>query len=240
MSIRAASTLLALRDGAGGLEVLMLRRSPELFGAGWWVFPGGSVDDVDRGPLAEALIDGVSASERPWISAAVRETAEEVNLYLIEGSVDTSTWADLEGEALYSAMVEGGVSIDGASLGYLSNWITPEQVKKRFDTRFYVAAVTDDGDLAPDEREVDAIEWVRPPEMLERDRADYPVIFPTMKHLELLSRFDTVAAVLAHTAATQVVPIQPRMRRGAAGEVILTIPGEPEYEDSPVRDAEVN
>lgn len=218
----------------------MLRRSPELFGGGWWVFPGGSVDEVDHGPLAEALITGVADADRPWISAAARETAEEVNLYLVDGSVDTSTWADLEGEDLYRAMVDGGATIDGAAFGYLSNWITPEQVAKRFDTRFYVAAITADGDLAPDEREVDAIEWVRPAEMLSRSRDEFPIIFPTVKHLELLAGFASVADVLKHTAATEVVPVQPRMRRGPDGEVILSIPGEPDYEDGPVRAGEVD
>jgi 8-oxo-dGTP pyrophosphatase MutT (NUDIX family) len=232
--------LLPLRDTAAGLQVLMIRRSAELFGGGWWVFPGGSIDDVDRGPLARRLIAGVSDEQRPWISAAVRETAEEVNLFLTDLAVDTVRLRDLEGEALYEALLAEGVRIDGRTIAYLSNWVTPERVAKRFDTRFFVVEVTSDEPLVPDEGEVDAIEWVGPAEMLGRSRDDYPIIFPTIKHLELLSGFERAGDVLAHAAVGPVEPIMPQMRRGPDGEVILLIPGDEGYEDTVVSALEVD
>lgn len=232
--IRPASTLLPLRDTADGLQVLMIRRSARLFGGGWWVFPGGSVDEVDRGPLARRLITGASEEDRPWISAAVRETAEEVNLFLTDMPVDTARLRRLEGESLYEALLEQGVRIDGAALGYLSNWVTPERVAKRFDTRFYVVEVTSDQPLVPDEGEVDAIEWVGPAEILERSREDYPIIFPTLKHLQLLASFRSAREVLEHAATSAVEPIMPQMRKGTDGEVILLIPGDEGYEDTVV------
>lgn len=47
--VRPASTVVLLRDGDAGLELLMVRRNRALaFAGGFWVFPGGAVDDVDR------------------------------------------------------------------------------------------------------------------------------------------------------------------------------------------------
>ncbi|MGB0906370.1 MAG: NUDIX hydrolase [Maricaulaceae bacterium] len=67
-----AATILLLRDGSDGLEVLMLRRNKALkaFG-GAWVFPGGRVDDADA-PGEDELTRAKAA--------AVRETAEETGL----------------------------------------------------------------------------------------------------------------------------------------------------------------
>lgn len=92
-----ASTLIILRTGAGGLEVLLaLRTSRSAFVPGSYVFPGGRVDDADRaghmGRLVNALdreelnrvIEGPDDDSRAlgiWV-AAIRETFEEVGLLL--------------------------------------------------------------------------------------------------------------------------------------------------------------
>ena len=45
--VQPAATVAPLRDGAHGLEVLLLQRSPALvFAPGAWVFPGGRVDEA--------------------------------------------------------------------------------------------------------------------------------------------------------------------------------------------------
>ncbi len=237
--IRRASTLLPLRDTRDGLEVLMIRRSAELFGGGWWVFPGGSLEAVDSSALAAKLIKGSCGADLPWISAAVRETAEEVNLFLTDLPVDPSRFGSLSGAALYTELVREGVTIDGSAIGYLSNWVTPEKVKKRFDTRFLVAAVEPDVELTPNVGEVDAVNWVAPDEMLSRSRDEYPIIFPTIKHLELLTKFESAEDVLAYAAGLEVVAVQPTMSKGPNGEVVLTVPGAPGFEDSAVTEGAV-
>ena len=45
----AAATVILLRDTDTGLETLMLRRNSKIAFGGMWVFPGGRVDDEDRG-----------------------------------------------------------------------------------------------------------------------------------------------------------------------------------------------
>ena len=92
---RAAASVILLRDGLDGPEVLLVERNPaQRFMGGAWVFPGGGVD-----PGEEAADTGV------------RELEEEASIAL------------------------GGV--DG--LVAYSRWITPQEVKIRFDTYFFVA-----------------------------------------------------------------------------------------------------
>src|SRR5918999_1524896 len=53
---RPAASVILLRDGGNGLEVLLVERNPEArFMGGAWVFPGGAVGEDDSGPEACAL-----------------------------------------------------------------------------------------------------------------------------------------------------------------------------------------
>ncbi len=61
---RASASVIVVRDGAGGLEVLLVRRNPQQrFMGGFWVFPGGAVD-----------------AGEDHRTAAVRELAEEADI----------------------------------------------------------------------------------------------------------------------------------------------------------------
>jgi 8-oxo-dGTP pyrophosphatase MutT (NUDIX family) len=52
---RPAASLILLRDGPDGAEVLLVQRNPEQrFMGGAWVFPGGGTHDDDDGPAATA------------------------------------------------------------------------------------------------------------------------------------------------------------------------------------------
>ncbi|GAB6857127.1 NUDIX hydrolase [Microbacterium xylanilyticum] len=78
-----AGTAVVLRDAAGGIEVLLLRRPDRGSFAGAWVFPGGMVEPGDHVPGADEQEDAGRA--------AVRETAEEAGLEL-ERLVPLSCW----------------------------------------------------------------------------------------------------------------------------------------------------
>lgn len=80
---RPAATVVVVREHAGHLEVLMLKRSDVGAFPSFWVFPGGRVDDGDAGH------DELSVGR----SAAVREASEEVALTLEpESLVPWSHW----------------------------------------------------------------------------------------------------------------------------------------------------
>jgi 8-oxo-dGTP pyrophosphatase MutT (NUDIX family) len=92
-TLRPASTVVLLREGAGAPELLMVRRNRALaFAGGFWVFPGGAVDREDR----EAAAGDMDKAAR---IAAAREAAEEAGLHPDPGSmVLISHWTTPVGE----------------------------------------------------------------------------------------------------------------------------------------------
>ena len=75
-----AATVIPLRDGSKGLEVLMLRRNSKIAFGGMWVFPGGRVDPEDIHLEEQEEIDSARR-------AAIREAREEAGLQLESGSL---------------------------------------------------------------------------------------------------------------------------------------------------------
>ncbi|MDP6077358.1 MAG: NUDIX hydrolase [Acidimicrobiales bacterium] len=78
-----AATVVILRDGEDGLEVLMLRRSSKIAFGGMWVFPGGRIDDADTIVDAKGGVDELATAA----VAAVREASEEADLTVDPGSL---------------------------------------------------------------------------------------------------------------------------------------------------------
>jgi 8-oxo-dGTP pyrophosphatase MutT (NUDIX family) len=184
---RPAATVIPVRDGDTGLELLLVQRNPESrFMGGAWVFPGGAVHE------------GETEAE-----TAVREAEEEASLKL-----DTDT------------------------LVPFSRWITPRQVKVRFDTHFFVAPTPADAAPVCDGEECVDLRWIGPTAALDAYKADeLMLVFPTIKHLEQLTEFTSVEDVLAHARARRVQPVEPRvLTDGGVARVLL--PGEPGYDDA--------
>jgi 8-oxo-dGTP pyrophosphatase MutT (NUDIX family) len=189
---RPAATVILLRGGGNGLEVLLVQRNPESrFMGGAWVFPGGAVDrDEGTGPEALRL-------------AAVRELAEEA-----------------------------GIVVSGPEvLVPFSRWITPAQVKIRFDTSFFLAPAPDSAEPVIDGSEIVAWRWYAPQAALDAAaEGELFLVFPTIKHLEQLSGFATADELLSYAHGREVRPVQPRVILG--GETArLVLPGEPGFDD---------
>mgnify|MGYP001386323301 FL=1 len=80
-----AATVVLLRDGDAGIEVLMLKKNSKITFGGMWVFPGGKIDAEDY-PVA----GDVDAAAR---IAAARETQEEAGLSVsAEAFVQIAHW----------------------------------------------------------------------------------------------------------------------------------------------------
>ena len=87
---RPAATIVVVRDGASGIEVLLSRRADGTdYTSGAWVFPGGIVDPRDRDAHPACYgIDDAEASARlgldkgglDFFVAAIRESFEESGL----------------------------------------------------------------------------------------------------------------------------------------------------------------
>jgi 8-oxo-dGTP pyrophosphatase MutT (NUDIX family) len=118
---------------------------------------------------------------------------------------------------------------DPAALVKFSRWITPAQVKIRFDTHFFLAPLPSGQEARIDGEECVDVGWFTPQGALDAHRAgELPLVFPTIKHLEQLSVFGSVEQLLAHAREREVMPVEPKVvLEGEVARVLL--PGEPGY-----------
>jgi len=127
---------------------------------------------------------------------------------------------------------EAGIRLDDpADLVPFSRWITPAEVKIRFDTWFFLAPLPTGQEPEIDGHEVVQWRWSEPAAALEAsERGELFMVFPTIKHLEQISGFATAQALLDHAVGRDVRPVQPRVLvSGETARVVL--PGEPGYDD---------
>ncbi|MGQ0466813.1 MAG: NUDIX hydrolase [Sporichthyaceae bacterium] len=227
---RDAATVALLRDTAAGIEVYTLRRQQKMaFAPGMYVFPGGSVDERDAhrsvawvGPPAEFWAAAFAVPEdlaRALVCAAVRETFEEAGV-LLAGPDAHSVVADTSGaewEADRRALIDQELSfaefLDKRALCLRADlltpwahWITPRAEPRRFDTRFFVAAMPAGQRTREFGEEADQVEWIRPADAIERWRArDLAMMPPTLITIAELAEFPDAAAALAEVRDIQTV-----------------------------------
>ena len=110
-----------------------------------------------------------------------------------------------------------------------SRWITPAAVKIRFDTHFFLAQLPPGAEPKVDGEECVDLGWFTPEAALDAHRAgEILLVFPTIKHLEQLGRFATVAELLDHARGRTVEAVEPRVvMEGEVARILL--PGDPGY-----------
>ncbi len=118
---------------------------------------------------------------------------------------------------------------DPDSLVKFSRWITPAEVRIRFDTHFFLAPLPPGQEPRIDGEECVDLGWFTATAALDAHRAqDIALVFPTIKHLEQLSGFSSVRELLAYAGEREVQPIEPRVIiEGEVARVLL--PGDPGY-----------
>lgn len=202
----------------------MVRRNRDAaFMGDAWVFPGGSIDEEDRGSLAEQAVRwGGDARERAWRAAALRELVEEAGI-----AITDPPGCDVPCGEVYAAVLAAGVSLDADRLAYLSNWVTPELLPIRFDTRFYVVVLDEGAVASADRREVFEPTWVTPAgALLNANEGRWVVEFPTRHHLEVLSGFVDADAVVSHAQRQRsVARVEPRLEAEDDGSIRVVVPG---------------
>jgi 8-oxo-dGTP pyrophosphatase MutT (NUDIX family) len=126
---------------------------------------------------------------------------------------------------------EAGIELaDPAELVKFSRWITPAEVKVRFDTHFFLAPLPAGQEPAVDGEECVDLGWFTPAEALRaHTRQEIMLVFPTIRHLEQLGEFTTVTDLLRHASGLQVRAVQPRVLIDERGPRVV-MPGEPGYE----------
>jgi 8-oxo-dGTP pyrophosphatase MutT (NUDIX family) len=133
--------------------------------------------------------------------------------------------------ALRELTEEAGITLGSADeLVPFSRWITPPQVKIRFDTWFYLTALPAEAEPRVDGSEVVDARWYEPAAALEAgERGEILLVFPTIKHLEQLSGFASADELLSYASGLEIRPVEPHVvLSGEKARVVL--PGEPGYE----------
>ncbi|WP_246184144.1 MBL fold metallo-hydrolase [Pandoraea anhela] len=247
-----AASLVVLRERASGMEVLLLRRAVRAndFSSDAYVFPGGVVDAGDR--RAHGVcddLDDATASARlripegglDYYVAAIRECFEETGVLFAQDVAGTALDPQrldalrAQREALHDGTIDiaslcqsSNVRLAPRHLHYLSHWVTPLALPKRFDTRFFLAMLPSDQPVDVDRIETAAHRWMRPQYALTH--ADQlRLLPPTRKLLAWLDGMDSAAQAIATASALREIPrIQPRLAQGKRGRWPIT-PDEPAW-----------
>ena len=235
---RAAATLLLLRDGAEGLEVLLTRRSAQArFAPGAYVFPGGGLDAADaqshRLASRRAQQDDLQLTHA---IAAIRESFEELGVLLALHA--DGRWVEqpdidaLDRQGDFAAQCAArGLTLAADRVYWLAHWITDRDLPIRFDVPFMVARMPDGQQPVADESEQFEPVWLRPQDALARHAAgELHLIHPTIRTLEWLGAQASVDAVLALSATTEQ-PLWTSCPRGGwlGGRKVSVMEHEPAY-----------
>ncbi|MBL8339188.1 MAG: MBL fold metallo-hydrolase [Rhodoferax sp.] len=209
--LRPAATVLLLRDGPAGVEVLMTRRSATAsFAPGAYVFPGGGIDALDATSHAHARRRaGQSDLHLTQAIAAIRESFEELGVLLArhaDGATATAQdIAAIDRHGPFAAQcAQRGLQLAADEVFVLAHWVTDRDLPRRFDVPFLVARMPAGQTPVADGAEQFEPVWVSPADALRRHaEGRFFMIFPTIRTLERLQAFADVEAVLRACAQTE-------------------------------------
>jgi 8-oxo-dGTP pyrophosphatase MutT (NUDIX family) len=211
--------------------------------------PEGTLDAVatDRPAPGEELNTGGATEPRQAATVIVlRGGAERLEVLLVKRNPEArfmgGAWVfpggAVDGEedhrvaAVREVAEEAGIALpEPEALVLFSRWITPPQVKIRFDTLFFLVAAPQGAEPRPDGAETVDARWYDPQAALDAfERGELELVFPTIKTLEALSGFGSAAELLSWAEGREVEPIEPVVVvEGEIARVVL--PGEPGYSD---------
>ena len=209
---RPSATVLVLR-GRNPWELLLVHRpGGSDFAAGAYVFPGGTVHAGDMGWGDEIRM------------AAVREVFEEVGILLARRGRRFARQPESDavrsivergksfGEALRELRLEPALD----SLVMFARWVTPVQLRRRFDARFFLARLPSGQDVRPQEGEVTDWLWTTPGNALTDP--DITLVYATRSVLESVAPDKDAARLFSRVRRLNEIPtVEPRMVQTETG-----------------------
>ena len=182
--MRFAASVIVGRDGANGLEVLVLERSSaSRFLPSYVVFPGGAVDPEDS-VLASRWF---GHEDHAFRAGAVRELFEEAGIAVTRsGVLVATTFSSVDDDPPVADM-----------LPEVAHWVAPEDVPVRFDARYVAAAAPLGIEPTPDGTETAAAWWATPSRLISEWQAqERKLYWPTYFTLAALVSCGSVADLL--------------------------------------------
>jgi 8-oxo-dGTP pyrophosphatase MutT (NUDIX family) len=253
-----AATVILVRENRGQLQVYLIKRSPQSgFMPNMFVFPGGTLDRSDQDErlwkahanLSEGQVDrllpgGIPApTAAAYACAAIRECLEEVGVFLAKTEDRQPGELERIGQLARSADRSPGWfnqvvsaekwTLDFRALHRWSHWITPSELQRRYDTKFFLASMPPAQKCRPDPRETTDGIWVAPDRALADNLSGrLPLSPPTLVSLHQLLAFEGRDELLRTAANRQWGDaITPQLVSVRIGTLILE-PWDPQYGQS--------
>ncbi len=254
-----ATTIILVRERAGAPEFFMVRRSggADFFGDAY-VFPGGGVDAGDSDPaliasaaelpphdLERLLGEGMTREQAAgcWI-AGIRELFEEAGVMLAYRDGAPLRFADAalgerfarHREDLRARRASFGEIVERERLQlatdrifYFSRIVTPPYARKRYDTRFVLAAAPADQIASHDREEVVSGEWLASARAIalyhSKERQIVPPTLQNLLELEPCRSFEEMVALAQQKPIAPVCPATVKI----GGLYTLIYPGDRDF-----------
>ena len=182
------------------------------FAPGAYVFPGGTVHEDDR-----MFPDEIRA-------AAVRELFEEAGILLAHGAGEHECAKVREltaaGVVFGDALNNVGLTPSFDDLVMFARWVTPAQLRRRFDARFYLARMPVGQRVRPQPGEVTDWLWNSPSRALSSP--EITLVYATRMVLESVADAPDVSTLFARARDLKEIPtVEPRIVRTASGWEIV-------------------
>ena len=260
-NITEAATMILTREQAERIQIYLLKRSPKSgFMAGNFVFPGGTIDAGDRDvdlfrthsdltpdEIASRFGGKMSASRAlAYCVAAVRETLEEAGVFLARHEKNSGRKMaeacrmrlspDLTKDWFARLVSGSGWRLTLTALSPWSHWITPQLMKRRYDTRFFIAEMPAEQYCRPDSRETVEGVWISPQEALEGNLdGTVPLSPPTLVTLHELLDYQHLKDLRKESRRRNWGrAILPRLVPLVKGAVIVE-PWDPQYTEKEIQ-----
>ncbi len=206
---KPAATVVLVRHERGMDEVFLTKRPQSMaFLGGYYVFPGGRVDNADTSLRSTDRIigadrDDIEKMKRDdhdplgFYTAAVRELFEEAGVLLLCDKagriIPKRLYREMRrrpvasGALFVDEMIGHGLFFAAHRLTFLQLFTTPAFSPMRFHTVFFRAELPEGQEAGVKNVEVERSLWIRPAEALERNRSgEFPMIPPTMAALHMV------------------------------------------------------
>src|SRR5262249_49497841 len=158
------------------------------------------------------------------VGAAVRETFEEAGVLLTDPPADvadaSTLAADVEaGRTRFGDLLrDNGLAVASDLMHPWARWVTPVGEVRRYDTRFFVAALPDGATAADLTSESSTAGWLAARAALaEGERRERILMPPTVAVLRSIAAYSTVGAVLAAADSQDLAPVRPVLQQDADG-----------------------
>ncbi|SDH97978.1 NUDIX domain-containing protein [Alteribacillus persepolensis] len=197
---KPASTVMLLNDKG---EVYLTKRPATMkVLAGFYVFPGGSVEKGDSFMEDTYMMFSNHTIDRTFYIAAARELFEETGVLLCRHQNNGVLPLSAEKKTTYRRQLlekhitflqllqQENLYLDCRQLMYVGQRITPPYRPYRFDTRYFIAKLPVKEKPDPLEQEVADACWLTPEEAISLERrGSIPVASPTISYLKKLKAY---------------------------------------------------